>query len=72
MNVEGTRVMQFTHGFLQQLFQAVDVRSVPSLTFHHHAVAAERNCEKEVTEAALALYLDSDCWRVQYVKCVFF
>ena len=29
-----------THSLLQQLFQAVDVRPVPSLSLHHHAVAA--------------------------------
>lgn len=34
------RKLQFTHGFLQQLFQAVDVWSVSSLPLHHHAVAA--------------------------------
>lgn len=28
-----------THGLLQQLLQAVDVRTVPSLPLHHHAVS---------------------------------
>ncbi|TNN47654.1 Ribokinase [Liparis tanakae] len=31
-----------THGLLQQLLQAVDVRPVPSLPLHHHAVTAGR------------------------------
>lgn len=42
------RTVQFTHSFLQQLFQAVDMWSVSSLPLHHHAVSAGRKHVKEV------------------------
>ena len=32
--------LRLTHSLLQQLFQAVDVWSVPSLALHHHTVSA--------------------------------
>lgn len=37
-----TEMPHFTHSLLQQLFQAVNVWSVPSLPLHHHTVSAER------------------------------
>ena len=40
------RQFQCTHGLLKELFQAVDVRPVPSLSLHHHAVSAGRKCGK--------------------------
>lgn len=37
---EERQVEQVTHRLLQQLLQAVDVRPVPSLPLHYHAVSA--------------------------------
>lgn len=42
---------QVTHSLLQQLLQAVDVRPVPSLPLHHHAVSAavtEDSCSRGI------------------------
>lgn len=42
--MQRTDMCEFTHSLLQQLFQAVDVWSVPPLPLHHHTVTAGRRC----------------------------
>lgn len=54
VNVENPYVIWFTHSLLQQLLQAVDVWSVPSLPLHHHAVSAGRKCGYRQQPVSLA------------------
>lgn len=59
-------MIQFTHSLLQQLLQAVDVRSVPSFPLHHHAVSAQagvglRKINNAFTIRAVWSVLN-ECW----------
>lgn len=60
VNVENPYVIWFTHSLLQQLLQAVDVWSVPSLPLHHHTVSARRKCGYRQQPVSLARHKE---WR---------
>lgn len=68
-NVEDLYVIQFTHSLLQQLFQAVDVWSVPSLALHHHAVSVGRTFVSVFISILTALMCDKPGNVLPFTNC---
>ena len=62
-------MFQFTHSFLQQLFQAVDVWSVPSLALHHHAVSVGRTFVSVFILSLTALMCDKAGNVLPFTNC---